>query len=388
MIGRNLNFGQSFKIASPLLCLVLASCAGGIEDSNPTAYLNSAAELKIIKTSPQNGAQDVALNATIKLTFNQEIEPFFPAHRQNFELWTADGNRVPGNATVNGDLVEVPGQPGVLVSEISIRPPSRYFIPNTDYVLMWREAPPKGSSDDALLSGIHARFGNPPDRLASGSIKFRTGSSFNQTTRPDVEVLAMSPGKGLLNSPDSAPTLLDSIGEYVSISANPQIQLLMTEPVMHPEVDDNPQSLSQEIPWKTICSSQVSSNCFMGVQIGVLDSANLTNQFLTDMTNAATNPSLWMTFLNNYFYGRLPGKIKTEHGRRQITFEIANGTTYPTTSTQAIVVILQGWLSVDSYPGIPPRTLKNGVFAGGFLHVSEFSLPANFQNLQQLLGGS
>lgn len=370
-------------ILATLVSLSLTSCAGDIQEADLSPYQNTSNELKIVSYSPTNGQVNVALDAKVILTFNQEIEPFMPAHRQNFEVWTTEGERIPGSVTVNQLLVDDPLGSGNKVSQISIRPPNRYWMPNREYIVIWRDAPPKGSQEDAILAGVEARRGNPPDRLAAGSIRFVTGQNFQNLPRPDVEVLAQSPGKSLQTS-SGGGSLLDGINGYISITTNPQVQFLFSEPIRHGSFDTT-SSVLPEITSMPVCTTSINNSCFAGVTVGVIDSNFPINDFITQAQTAITNQAAWTSFMRNQ-YARLPGTVRTTNGRRVLTFELAPGVQFPDNIGQAVIMVLNGFNAIDSYSGAPPRGLRNGIYVGGFIHYSGFQLPTGFPDIQSLLG--
>jgi len=376
-------------IIAVLVTMNMASCAGDIQPSGSQPLLSTSNELRITNYSPANEEVNVALDARVTLTFNQEIEPYFPAHRQNFEVWTTDGVRLPGNVTVNRDLIDDPNGSGAKVSQMTLRPPSRYWMPNREYIVLWREAPPKGSTENAILAGVEARFGNPPDRLASGSVRFTTGQEFRNLPRPDVEVLAQTPGHQLQSTPSGGGSLLDGIDGYLSITDNPQVMFMLSEPVRHGSFDTTT-GLLPEIGYgmpggrMPICTTSINHSCFAGVTIGLIDSNFPISDFMSQATTAVSNPSAWMSFMRDQ-YSRLPGYVRTTNGRRILIFELANGTRFPDTIAQAIIVVLNGFNSTDSYPGVPPRGLRNGIYVGGFLHYSGFQLPSGFPDIRTFL---
>ncbi len=387
------KFSLSLLLTAPAF---LASCAGGIDGNGASPYLNANNQLKIVQTDPPQGAVDIALDKEIVLTFNQQLEPFMPGHERNFEIWSSSGSRFPMNPVVGGLLVPNPlggvsleGNATAYVSQVSIKIPSKYFMPQREYVVMWRDAPSKGSQEDARLAGIEAMYGDPPDRLAAGSIRFRTGSTFAFSQRPDVEVVNMSPGKEIYGA--NGATLSNSVDGYWVANPRPRITFMMSEAVRHYDADGYGTTIPAEITPRAICLEEVTTNCFSGVTLGAINSATVTNQVIAGLENAAGNASAWSDYWRNNFY-QYPAMIHTEMGRRLIVVELAPGFNFHekiNDIAQIIAVGLTGWQSVALSGSTPARNLKNDYFVGGFVHYLNINaqMPGGFSSIYDLFPG-
>jgi hypothetical protein len=386
---------------------LLSACVGGVQSPSPQYYENLAGTLEVtqvgvervqrdssgraIKDSagrpvvnflPINEQMRVNPDEEIRITFNRRIDSY-SARPENFELFTDEGARVPGNVTPTARFVPDPsgaknsdGSP-VLVSQLKLRPPNRFFLPMRRYFLMWRASPEGSANAPAELTGIRDESGTVP--LISGSTTFITSNQYSDSSQAFLKIRAITPGKLISGGSFGSESLRDAISSYTTWVANTPIRVLFTEPIRHFSETTSALVQRPEIPPTPISQ-------FGGMVVGVLSSSTMTSGLLQNMSNAMTNTAAWNQFVQQNFYQQLSGKVRTENGRRVLVFELDPGTTYPDDIAQAIVVVVNGFFDLESFGTATPKALENnGMAVGAFLHFSGVTLPTGFQDPRALL---
>jgi len=385
---------------------LLSACVGGFNGSTDSTYQNVTANLEVTQVGVERVQRDSSGRALkdssgkpitdflpiseqmkvnpdeeIRLTFNRKIDAY-SARPENFELFTDEGARVPGNVTPTARFVPDPsgaqnpdGSP-VLVSQVKLRPPNRFFLPMRRYFLMWRASPEVTENTPAELAGIRDETGTMP--LMNGSTSFVTSNQYSDSSQSNLKIRSISPGRLISSGSVGSQSLRDAISNYTTWVANTPIRVLFTEPIRH-YTETASQIQRPEIPPTPI-------NQYSGMLVGVLSSSTITSQLLQNMSSAWTNNAAWLQFVQQNFYQQLSGKIRTENGRRVLVFELDPGATYPDDMAKAIVVIIQGFTNLESFGSGTAKTLENnGVAVGAFLHFSSFSLPTGFQDPRTIL---
>ena len=353
-----------------------------IQRDNAGRALKDSTGRPLVQFIPISDQMRVNPDEEVRITFNRRIDAY-SARPENFELFTDEGARVPGNVTPTARFVPDPsgaqnsdGSPA-LVSQLKLRPPSRFFLPMRRYFLMWRSSGQPDTNTPPELAGIRDETGKMA--LLNGSTTFVTSNEYSDSSLANLKIRSISPGKLISNGSIGSEKLRDAISNYTTWVANTPIRVMFSEPIRHFTETTNALIQRPEIPPTPISQ-------FGGMVVGVLSSSTLTSSLMQNLSNAINNSSAWAQFVQQNFYQQIPGKVRTENGRRVLVFELDPGATYPDDIAQAIVVIVSGFYNLESFGTAVPKTLENnGVAVGAFLHFSGLQLPTGFQDPRTIL---
>jgi len=380
--------------------LLLSACEQGFEPSSRYGF-QSIGGIQVCDHSPAAAAENVPINSQIFLTLSQvvDVDSFRPENIQLVRVDRTTGtpedtpvpssNTLVGGRYVQGDGVKCPANQNL--SQIKISPTTTYFNSNTDYCVRWRGTNEAQPGEDPLLVGIVSPTGAS---LRAGGFCFRTGTETEQagqgaSTKP--RVISVFPGISVKSYGETSEgwTFADRLIDQITFNKKESILWEFSEGQLVSSFDFRPganQNADFNIPWSRASFP------------GVLFAAIPLNSFINDFDEAiptirfmpngdVLNASEWDQFVGQYYNTVRQGRLRTENGRRKMTFTLdascnpISNCEWPNGGTHVVVAILQGFVGRNTR-----KPLEDGVYVHAFTVVARQTFPG-FPPIHQLLAG-
>lgn len=360
-------FRRTYKLALVFLIGLISACTPKLEDDKGFP-LAPAGIIQMVDSQPKTGARDVPLDTQIFVTFGDKID-VYSVIPENFELWTADGDRVGAPLLVSHELVDDPQGSGKKVSRVKIELYDSLLSPFTTYILAWGSTQITDENGNVTSLGIAGLKGESGQ---SESVSFTTGDELASEihTRSEFKVESISPGRVLsrgkvFDFSASLGSLVNPSVQDAYLTTNPRAPIVynFTQPFLVDDDGLNP-------PLEDLSSvNGIPIENFPHMVVATFDAATPYDQLFAYLLDVTSDPQAWNDFRGTYD-GRLNGKVYSANGRRSLVFRLDEDERYPDTGAQVVVSVVTGLRSfVDN------EKLTDNFTSSVMIHLTRFSFP-------------